>query len=84
MEETITRRREWHGPDLRAPTNSYRRRHLTLQDDRGAGAVGAKIDQTRFDAARALARINRSTEVSRRVGRATREKATQATERLDR
>ncbi|MEV0052139.1 NACHT domain-containing protein [Saccharopolyspora shandongensis] len=55
-------------------------------------AAGAKSDQTRFDAARALGRVNRSRglaalrdlESDQRVGRSTKEKATKAAERLDR
>ncbi|MEV0081419.1 NACHT domain-containing protein [Saccharopolyspora sp. NPDC050642] len=55
-------------------------------------AAGAKSDQTRFDSARALARVNRSRglaalrdlESDSRIGRSTREKATKAAERLDR
>ncbi|MGW5643505.1 hypothetical protein ACWEV3_21940 [Saccharopolyspora sp. NPDC003752] len=52
-------------------------------------AAGAKSDQTRFDAARALGRVNRSRELAalqdlesdQRVGRSTKKKAA---ERLDR
>ncbi|MEV6228894.1 NACHT domain-containing protein [Saccharopolyspora shandongensis] len=55
-------------------------------------AAGAKSDQTRFDAASALGRVNRSRglaalrdlESDSRIGRSTREKATKAAERLDR
>ncbi|MEV0703699.1 NACHT domain-containing protein [Saccharopolyspora sp. NPDC050389] len=55
-------------------------------------AAGAKSDETRFDAARALSRVNRNRglaalrdlESDQRVSRSTREKATKAAERLDR
>ncbi|MEU6262246.1 NACHT domain-containing protein [Saccharopolyspora shandongensis] len=55
-------------------------------------AAGAKSDQTRFYAARALGRVNRSRglaalrelESDQRVGRSTKEKAAKAAERLDR
>ncbi|RKT87271.1 hypothetical protein SAMN05421805_102314 [Saccharopolyspora antimicrobica] len=57
-----------------------------------AMAAGGKSDQTRLEAALALARINRSRglaalrdiEADQRISRSVKEKATKAAERLDR
>ncbi|MFI0468065.1 hypothetical protein ACH347_28625 [Saccharopolyspora sp. 5N102] len=72
-----------------ATTGSKHRRYEAVRE---LASLGAKSDQTRFDSARALARVNRSRglaalrdlESDSRIGRSTREKATKAAERLDR